>query len=89
VLDVVNIAPSTLAGWLAVAVRVITRRRGGHERVEHWQARSILIESAVPQPSQLDGDPIGETTRLHIQVDPASLVMRVPVPPSPDAPDPG
>ena len=89
VLDVVNIAPSTLVGWLAVAVRVITRRRRGHERVEHWQARSILIESDAPQPSQLDGDPIGEATTLDIRVDPATLVMRVPVPPSPDAPDPG
>ncbi len=88
-LDVVNIAPSTLVGWLAVAVRVITRRRGGHERVEHWQARSIVIETDAPQPSQLDGDPIGEVTKLDIRVDPAVLVMRVPVPPSPDAPDPG
>jgi diacylglycerol kinase (ATP) len=88
-LDVVNIAPSTFVGWLAVAVRVITRRRGGHERVEHWQARAIIIESDAPQPSQLDGDPIGDVTRLEIRVDPATLVMRVPVPPSPDAPDPG
>jgi diacylglycerol kinase family enzyme len=86
---VVNIAPSTLVGWLAVAVRVITRRRRGHERVEHWQARSIVIESDIPQPSQLDGDPIGEATKLEIRVEPAALVMRVPVPPSPDAPDPG
>ena len=89
VLDVVNIAPGTLVGWLAVAGRVITRRHGGHERVEHWQARSITVVSATPQPSQLDGDPIGEVTTLRIRVDPASLVMRVPVPPSPDAPDPG
>lgn len=89
VLDVVNIAPSTLVGWLAVAIRVITRRRRGHERVEHWQARRILIEADTPQPSQLDGDPIGEVGSLEIRVDPATLVMRVPVPPSPDAPDPG
>ncbi len=89
VLDVVNIAPSTLVGWLAVAVRVITRRRRGHERVEHWQAKSIVIESDVPQPSQLDGDPIGEVTKLEIRVDPASLVMRVPVPPVARRPRPG
>jgi len=89
VLDVVNIAPSTLVGWLAVALRVITRRHRGHARVEHWQARSILIESDTPQPSQLDGDPIGEVTTLRIRVDPATLVLRVPVPPSPDALDPG
>jgi diacylglycerol kinase (ATP) len=89
VLDVVNIAPSTLVGWLAVALRVITRRHRGHERVQHWQARWIVIESDIPQPSQLDGDPVGEASKLEIRVDPAALVLRVPVPPSPDAPDPG
>ena len=60
--------------------------RVGYEvrsRVEHWQARSIVIESDVPQPSQLDGDPIGEASTLHVRIDPGALVMRVPVPPSP------
>lgn len=89
VLDVVNIAPSSLAGWLAVAGRVITRRHRGHERVEHWQARRVLIESDQPQPSQLDGDPVGEVTGLEIRVDPGVLVMRVPVPPSADSAAPG
>jgi YegS/Rv2252/BmrU family lipid kinase len=88
-LDVVNIAPKSFVGWFAVAGRVITRRRGGHERVEHWQARTIVIEADVPQPSQLDGDPIGDVAEMRIRVDPGALVMRVPVPPAPDAPDPG
>lgn len=88
-LDVVNIAPKSLVGWLAVAVRVITRRARGHSRVEHWQARSIVIEADAPQPSQVDGDPVGAASTLHIRVDPGALVVRVPVPPSPDAPDPG
>jgi diacylglycerol kinase family enzyme len=89
VLDVVNIAPKGLPGWVAVAGRVITRRRRGHERVEHWQARSIVIEADDPQPSQLDGDPIGDATRLRIRVDPGALVVRVPDSPPSDAPDPG
>jgi diacylglycerol kinase (ATP) len=89
VLDVVNIAPKGLAGWVAVAGRVISKRRGGNSRVEHWQARSILIEAEAPQPSQLDGDPIGDATQLQIRVEPAALVMRVPDTPPPDVPDPG
>jgi diacylglycerol kinase family enzyme len=89
VLDVVNIAPKTLAGWVAVAGRVISRRGDGNARVEHWQARSIVIEAEAPQPSQLDGDPIGDATRLEIRVDPAALVMRVADVPPADAPDPG
>jgi diacylglycerol kinase (ATP) len=72
-----------------VAWRVITKQRRGHQRVEHWQAKSIVIRADVPQPSQLDGDPIGDAQELSIYVDPAALVMRVaPVPPT-DAPDPG
>jgi len=89
VLDVVSIAPSTVAGWIAVALRVITRRRRGHERVEHWQARSILIRTEAPQPSQLDGDPVGDAQELRIRVQPRALVVRVPTVPPPDAPDPG
>ncbi|WP_219414137.1 diacylglycerol/lipid kinase family protein [Pseudonocardia nigra] len=89
VLDVVNIAPKTVAGWVAVAGRVITRRRDGNDRVEHWQARSITIAADAPQPSQLDGDPIGDAQELRIRVDPGALVVRVPDVPPPDAPDPG
>jgi YegS/Rv2252/BmrU family lipid kinase len=89
VLDVVSIAPNSLAGWVAVAWRVIARRRRGHQRVEHWQAKSIVIRADAPQPSQLDGDPIGDAQELRIQVDPGALVMRVPPVPPSDAPDPG
>jgi diacylglycerol kinase (ATP) len=89
VLDVVNIAPKGVAGWVAVAGRVMTRRARGHERVEHWQAKRIVISSDWPQPCQIDGDPVGDATELAIRVEPSSLVVRVPVPPDPDAPDPG
>lgn len=89
VLDVVNLAPKGIVGWVAVAGRVITRRRRGHSRVEHWQARSIVIEADAPQPSQLDGDPIGDARALRIRVDPGVLVVRVPDIPPPETPDPG
>jgi diacylglycerol kinase (ATP) len=75
--DIVNIAPKGLGGWAAVAARVITRKRRGHRRVEHWQARSVLIEAEAPQPSQLDGDPIGDVRTLRIRVDPGALLVRV------------
>ncbi len=87
--DIVNLAPKGIAGWIAVAGRVITRTRRGHARVEHWQARSIVIDAEAPQPSQLDGDPIGDVRKLTIEVAPASLVMRVPIPPPSGTPDPG
>jgi diacylglycerol kinase (ATP) len=89
VLDVVNLAPKGVVGWIAVAGRVISRRSRGHDRVEHWQARSITIRNDSPVPSQLDGDPIGEVSELRIRVEPNALVMRVPVPPPSGTPDPG
>jgi YegS/Rv2252/BmrU family lipid kinase len=89
VLDVVSLAPGTLAGWVAVALRVITKRPRGHERVEHWQARSIVIRTEAPQPCQVDGDPVGNAQELEIRVDPSTLVLRVPDVPPPDAPDAG
>jgi diacylglycerol kinase (ATP) len=76
-LDIVNLAPSGIAGWVAVAARVASRKRRGHERVEHWQARTIVIEADEPQPSQIDGDPIGDVAELRMRVDPGALVVRV------------
>lgn len=89
VLDVVSIAPNSFAGWVAVALRVITKRPRGHQRVEHWQARRIVIRAESPQPCQVDGDPVGDAQELSIRVDPDALVVRVPKVPPPDAPDPG
>jgi len=89
VLDVVSLAPGTVAGWIAVALRVITRRPRGDERVEHWQARSIVIKAETPQPCQIDGDPVRTAQELSIRVDPHTLVLRVPDTAPPDAPDAG
>lgn len=77
-LDVVNISPKGLAGWVAVAVRIMTQRRRGHRRVEHWQAGAVEIVADVPQPAQIDGDPIGEVTRMLMRIEPGVLVVRVP-----------
>ncbi len=78
VLDVVNLAPKGIPGWIAVAARVISRRRRGHSRVEHWTAREVVIVAGDPQASQIDGDPIGDATEMRIRVDPGALVVRVP-----------
>lgn len=89
-LDIVNIAPKGFAGWVAVLLRVMTRKRRGHQRVEHWQAASVVITTEAPQAAQIDGDPIGDVSELHLCVDPGVLVVRVPpaplaLPPGPSA----
>jgi diacylglycerol kinase family enzyme len=77
-LDVVSIAPQGIAGWAGVAARVISRRRRGHPRVEHWRGRELVLTSETPQPAQLDGDPVGEALELRIRVAPGALLVRVP-----------
>jgi diacylglycerol kinase (ATP) len=78
ILDVVNLAPKGIPGWVAVAARVASRRRRGHSRVEHWTGRSVVIRADEPQASQIDGDPIGDVTEMDVRVDPGALVVRVP-----------
>lgn len=77
-LDVVALAPRGVAGWGAVGLRLMTRRRSGHPRVERWTARTVTVESPSPQLAQLDGDPIGEVRVLQVRVDPGALQVRVP-----------
>lgn len=76
-LDVVTIAPKGIIGWVAVAARVLTRRRSGHPIVEHWQASTVTITAEVPQQAQLDGDPVGEARLLRMCVDRGALLVRV------------
>jgi diacylglycerol kinase (ATP) len=76
-LDVVSISPRGIVGWAAVAGRVISRRRRGHPRVEHWRCRAITLTADSAQPAQLDGDPVGDARELRMRVDPGALVVRV------------
>jgi diacylglycerol kinase (ATP) len=76
-LDVVAIGPKTIRGWLAVAARVLGRRRHGHRIVQHWQGRIIILSAETPQQAQLDGDPVGEVLAMRMRVDPGVLLVRV------------
>ena len=76
-LDVVAIAPKGIMGWLAVTGRVLTRRRHGHPRIEHWQAKLVTITADSPQQAQLDGDPIGNARVMEFRADRGALVVRV------------
>lgn len=77
-LDVVSLAPKGIVGWAAVTARVLTRRRKGHRRVEHWQAREVTITAESAQQAQLDGDPIGDVRVLRMRVDHGALLVRIP-----------
>ncbi len=78
ILDLVSIAPQGVVGWAGVAGQVISRQRRGHPRVEHIRAQRFRIAADQPLESQLDGDPVGEASRLDVRVDPGALLVRVP-----------
>ncbi len=79
-LDVVLVAPRGLGGWAAVLVDVVTRHRRGHTRLRQITSTQVEIRTSTPVQAQLDGDAIGECTRMAVRVRPAALVVRTPAP---------
>ncbi len=76
-LDAVILSPAGIVGWVAVAGRVISQKRKGHERVDHHRLKSASLRSERPQEVQIDGDTIGQARGLSATVDPLALVVRV------------
>jgi diacylglycerol kinase family enzyme len=65
--------------WLALAIRVVARRRRKDPQLEPFQARRNEIDWDRPQPVERDGDPLKEPRdHLVIEVVPAALTLCVP-----------
>jgi diacylglycerol kinase family enzyme len=77
-LDLLTLSPHGVVGWTAVAVRVFSRRRTGHERVEHHRCRRVRITVDDPQPVQVDGDVVAEVRSVEIHLDRLALTVRMP-----------
>jgi YegS/Rv2252/BmrU family lipid kinase len=60
-LDVVIVAPRKFPEFAQILWRAAHKKFGGDDRLIHFQAREITIESDPPIAVQIDGDPIGET----------------------------
>jgi YegS/Rv2252/BmrU family lipid kinase len=78
-LDVAVLQTRTVADWLALAVRVLLRRRRKDPQLETFQARRVEVHCDRPQPVERDGDPL-DTPRDHlvIEVVPRALTLCVP-----------
>lgn len=81
ILDVVVLAPKGLLDWVRVAGRVLRRRTGVDQRLEHFRVHRIEVEADRPEPRELDGDLIADGTTLSIRVEPRSLLVRLPAAP--------
>ena len=78
-LDVAVLQTRTLLDWLALAARVLLRRRRKDPQLELFTARRVEIGCDRPQPVERDGDPL-DTPRDHlvIEIVPGALTLCVP-----------
>ena len=77
-LDALSISPKSLTGWVRVAVHVLTRGRRGTRRVMHTTFSTMKLRLREPQEIQLDGDVLGASRSVDVEVVPNSLRIRVP-----------
>jgi diacylglycerol kinase (ATP) len=61
VFDIVVVAPQNFPDWATVLWNAARMQFGGNNRLIHLQAREVTIESDPVVPTQIDGDPVGET----------------------------
>jgi diacylglycerol kinase family enzyme/membrane-associated phospholipid phosphatase len=77
-IDVVVIAPRRVTQWPLLVLRVMTRTRRTDLYLERFTAQKVEVLAAVDVQRQLDGDGIGPGRGLTAEVEPGSLVVRVP-----------
>jgi diacylglycerol kinase family enzyme len=78
VLDVLILAPSGLAGWLEVGLRVAVNSRGDSRQLERHRAAAVEIRADADLPRQIDGEIIASGRSLTAAVRPGALLVRVP-----------
>jgi len=76
-LDVAVLQTRTVLDWLALAARVLLRRRKDPQ-LELFQARRVEVHCDRPQPIERDGDPADARDHLVVEVVPAALTLCVP-----------
>jgi YegS/Rv2252/BmrU family lipid kinase len=76
-LDLLVLTAWGWTGWLALTVDVFLRRtRTG--RVVHSEFRELRVQLDRPQLWELDGEVMGSTSELVVEVQPGRLLVRVP-----------
>jgi YegS/Rv2252/BmrU family lipid kinase len=61
VFDIVVVAPQNVPDWATVLWTAANLKFGGNDRLIHLQSNKVTIESDPLLPTQIDGDPAGET----------------------------
>ncbi|MCY1233207.1 hypothetical protein D9M72_457390 [compost metagenome] len=58
--------------------KVMFKHKGNLPVMSYYRSGKIVIKCAEPVATQVDGDPCGEATDVTVQVEPRSLLVRVP-----------
>jgi diacylglycerol kinase family enzyme len=79
-LDVGILAPASLAGWVRVGYRVLTRSRRDDHRLERFRARKVEITTTAELPRETDGEIMDPKKSLTVTLRPRALIVRTPKP---------
>lgn len=77
VLDLVLVSARSPLDWARVAARVLLRSDREDRLLARTPFRRLEVESDRPVPHEVDGDPVGDVTRLVVEVAPGALTVRV------------
>ena len=69
-LDVVVMSPRSAIGWLAMYTKIVLKHKKDLPVMTYYRSGKITIRCAEPMPTQVDGDPSGEATKVTVQVAP-------------------
>ena len=75
--DVVVVSPKTIIGWGSVALRVIGQSRKEAAELIRSSGTTFTVDVDERRAVQVDGDVIGEASRLRITVDKQAVIVRV------------
>ncbi|WP_400159506.1 diacylglycerol/lipid kinase family protein [Arthrobacter sp. BPSS-3] len=76
-LDVVVMSPRSAIGWLAMYWKIVLKHKRNLPVMTYYRSGKVVITCAEPMPTQVDGDPSGEATKVTVQIAPRSLLVRV------------
>jgi len=77
-LDIVVMSPRSAFGWIAMYTKILFKHKRNLPVMNFYRSGKVTIRSQEPMATQLDGDPAGEATEVTVQVQPGSLLVRVP-----------
>ncbi|MGN7251246.1 diacylglycerol/lipid kinase family protein [Arthrobacter sp. SAFR-014] len=76
-LDVVVMSPRSAVGWLAMYAKILFKHKRHLPVMSMYRSGKVVIRCPEPMPTQLDGDTSGDATKVTVQVEPRSLLVRV------------